>query len=277
MPWSPTGVVSIRARARAYFLASLLKTRADPVAALELAKQGRMLFERIGDEAGAANCLQHVGAAHLLTGDPEKGRREITEALVRSQALGDELAVGWAYGMLGIADFVLGRYNEASSHFLETVSRFERLDGPVGACHALVDLGLTLRVDGKLSAALNAYRRALRYQREYRFTTETGDTLDGLGALAVVLNGFELAAKLRGAAVGWRETYQQEPWFPMPTDFQELADNVRRRFGDQAWLEAYEAGRKLNPEEAMRLADDAVVALEEEPSAQVGRLDHSRD
>jgi predicted ATPase/DNA-binding CsgD family transcriptional regulator len=264
LPWSPTGVVSTRARARAYLLASLLKTRADPVAALELSKQGRMLFDRIGDEAGAANCLQHLGAAHLLTGDPEKGRREITEALVRSQALGDELAVGWAYGLLGIADFVLGRYNEASTHFLETVSRFERLDGPVGACHALVDLGLTLRVEGKLSAALNAYRRALRYQREYRFTTDTGDTLDGLGALAVVLNGFELGAKLRGAAVGWRETYQQEPWFPMPTDFQELADKVRRHFGDQAWLEAYEAGRKLNPEGAMRLADDAVALLEEE-------------
>jgi DNA-binding NarL/FixJ family response regulator len=44
----------------------------------------------------------------------------------------------------------------------------------------------------------------------------------------------------------------------------ELADKVRRHFGDQAWLEAYEAGRKLNPEGAMRLADDAVALLEEE-------------
>ena len=264
LPWSPTGVVGIRARARAYLLASLLKTRVDPVGARGLAERGRMLFERIGDEAGAADCLQHVGAANLLTGDPEKGRRQIAESLVRKQACGDVRAVGWSYGLLGTADFVLGRYDEASSNLLDSVSQFERLDAPVGACHALVDLGLTLRVDGKLSAALNAYRRALRYQREYRFTTETGDTLDGLAALAVVVNRLELAAKLRGAAVGWRETYQQDPWFPMPTDFGELADGVRRRLGEQAWFEPYDAGTKLSPEGAMRFADDAVASLDEE-------------
>ena len=264
LPWSPTGVIGIRARAKAYLLAALLKTRADPVGALGLAEQGRMLFERVGDEAGAANCLQHVGAAHLLTGDPEKGRHEIAESLVRAQTCGDVLAVAWTYDVLGAADFLLGRYNEASPHFLESVTRFERLDAPLGACHALVDLGLSLRVEGRLSAALNAYRNALRYQHEYRFTTETGDTLDGLGAIAAVLNRLELATRLRGAAVGWRETYQQEPVFPMRTDFGDLAASVRRRLGERAWIEAYEAGTKLSPEGAMRLADDAVAALEEE-------------
>jgi non-specific serine/threonine protein kinase len=264
MPWSPSGVIGIRARARAYLLAGLLRTRADPVGARGLAEQGRTLFERVGDEAGAADCLQHLGAADLLTGDPEKGRREIAESLVSKQSCGDLLAVAWTYGLLGVADFILGRYSEASSDLLESVTRFERLDGAVGACHGLVDLGLTLRIDGKLSGALTAYRRALRYLRGYRFTTETGSTLDGLAAIAAVLNRLELAAKLRGAAVGWRETYQQEPWFPMPTDFGELADGVRRHLGDQAWFGAYEAGRRLNPEGAMRLADDSVVALEEE-------------
>ena len=33
LPWSPSSVVGIRARAKAYHLAGLLKTRADPVAA----------------------------------------------------------------------------------------------------------------------------------------------------------------------------------------------------------------------------------------------------
>jgi predicted ATPase/DNA-binding CsgD family transcriptional regulator len=264
LPWSPTGVVGIRARAKAYHLASLLKTRADPVAALGLAEQGLMLFERVGDEAGAAMCLRHSGAANLLTGDLEKGRRELVESAVRARACGDIVGVAWTYDLLGIADFILGEYNDASSHLLESVTQFERLDGPLGACHALVDLGLTLRVEGKLSAALNAYRRALRYQRQYRFTTETGSTLDGLGAIAAVLNRLELAARLRGAAVGWRETYQQEPLVPVPTDFRELADDVHRRLGEQAWFDAYEAETKLSPEDVMRLADDAVAALEEE-------------
>lgn len=162
------------------------------------------------------------------------------------------------------ADFILGDYNEASSHLLESTTLFQRLDAPLGACHALVDLGLSLRHEGKLPAALNAYGKALRYQREYRFTTETADSLDGLAVVAAALGHLELAAKLSGTASGWRETYQQESWFPMPNDFQKSATSVRRRLGERAWFKAYEAGRKLNSEQARRLAAEAVSALEEE-------------
>jgi DNA-binding NarL/FixJ family response regulator len=73
-----------------------------------------------------------------------------------------------------------------------------------------------------------------------------------------------LAAKLFGAAAGWREAYQDEQWFPMPNDFQERADGVRRRVGERAWFEAYGAGGNLNSEGAMSLAEEAVFALEEE-------------
>ena len=132
-------------------------------------------------------CILTHGATNLLTGDPEKGRCEIAESLVRSQACGDVLGVAWCYGLLGIAAFVLGEYTQASSHLLESVTQFESLDAPLGACHALVDLGLTLRLEGKLPAALDAYRNAVRYQRDYRFTTESADTLDGLAAIAAVV------------------------------------------------------------------------------------------
>ena len=264
LPWSPSSVISIRARARAYWGSGVLKCRADPIAAQGLLKQGLLLFQEIGDQAGAARCLLTHGATNLLTGDPDKGRCEIAESLVRSQACGDVLGVVWCYDLLGIADFVLGLYDKASTHLLESVTQFEDLDAPVGACHALVDLGLTLRIEGRLSAALDAYRRALRYQREYRFTTESPDTLDGLAAVAAVLNLLDLAAKLSGTAAGWRETYQEEQWFPMPNDFHESAASVRRRLGERAWFEAYEAGRKLNSEQAMHLADEAISAMEAE-------------
>jgi predicted ATPase/DNA-binding CsgD family transcriptional regulator len=264
LPWSPSSVIGIRARARAYWTSGLLKCRADPVAAQGLLQQGLILFQEIGDQAGVANCILTHGAASLLVGDPEKGRREIAESLVLSQACGDALGVAWCYDLLGIAAFVLGDYTEGSSHLLESATQFESLDAPLGACHALVDLGLTLRLEGKLPAALNAYRKALRYQRDYRFTTESADTLDGIAAIAAALNRLDLAAKLFGTAAGWRETYQQEQWFPMPNDFHESAASVRRRLGERAWSETYEEGRKLNSEQALRVAEGAVSALEEE-------------
>jgi non-specific serine/threonine protein kinase len=50
----------------------------------------------------------------------------------------------------------------------------------------------------------------------------------------------------------------------LPNDFHESAASVRRRLGERGWFEAYEAGRKLNSEQAMGLAEEAVSALEEE-------------
>jgi hypothetical protein len=58
--------------------------------------------------------------------------------------------VAWCYDLLGIAAFVLGEYTEASSYLLDSANQFESLDAPLGACHTLVDLGLTLRLEGKL-------------------------------------------------------------------------------------------------------------------------------
>lgn len=264
LPWSPSGVTGIRARARAYWESGVLQCRADPAAAQDLQQQGLLLYQEIGDEAGVANCILNHGAASLIRGDFQRGRREIAESLARCKACGDALGVVWAYDLLGIAAFVIGDYAEASSYLRQSATQFENLDAPLGACHALVDLGLSLRYEGTLPTALNAYRHALRYQLEYRFTTETADTLDGLAVIAAALGHLDLAASLFGTAVAWRETYHQEQWFPMPTDFGERADSVRRRLGESAWFEAYEAGMKLDSEQVMQLAEEAVSSLEKE-------------
>jgi predicted ATPase/DNA-binding CsgD family transcriptional regulator len=263
LPWSPSNSAGIRTRARAYCSASLLSTRTNPVAAQDLAQRGRLLFEEIGDAAGAAMCVRQRGAS-LVGGDPEKGRREIVESLVLSQACGDALGAAWSRNLLGIAAFVSGDYTEASSSLRQSAIEFQTLNNPFAVCHAQVDLGLSLRNEGKLSAALDAYRDALGYQREYRLVTESADTLDGLAPIAAALGHLALAAKLFGTAAGCREVYQHESWFPMPNDFQGSAAHVRRRIGERAWLEAYEAGMKLNSEQALDLAEEAITALDEE-------------
>ena len=91
----------------------------------------------------------------------------------------------------------------------------------------------------------------------------TGDC-SRIAAIAAALNRLDLAAKLSGTAAGWRESYQQEQWFPMPNDFHESAARVRRRLGERAWFEAYEARMKRSSEQAMNFADEALFALEEE-------------
>ena len=264
LPWSPSNVIGIRARAKAYHLSGLEKSRTDPLAAQGLLQQGLRLFEQIGDEAGEAMCIRNKGEARLRAGDPEAGRREIVEGLARCQACHDALGAAWCYEQLGVAAFVLGEYTEASSYFVESASQFEGLDAPLGACHAQVALASALRHEGKPTAALDAYRNALRYQRDYRFTTEIADIVEGLAAVATAVSRFDLAARLCGAAAGWRETYQENSWQPMPSNFHESAASVRRELGERAWFEAYDAGKRLSAERAMYLAEEALGYLADE-------------
>jgi non-specific serine/threonine protein kinase len=264
LPWSPSGAIGIRAKAQAYHVLGLRKLATDAAAAKGLMLQGLVLFEEIGDKAGAAACIRDHGGASISAGDPQTGRRYAAEGLALCQACGDAQGSAWCYYWLGAAAFSLGEYAEASSHFVECANQFESLGSAFGACHALIDLGLSLRYEGKLRAALAAYRQALRYQLEYRYTTETADTLDGLAVIADALGHLDLAGRLVGAASGWRETYQQASWFPMPADFSKSAASVRRRLGERGWLEAYEAGKRLNSEQAISLAEQAVSALDEE-------------
>jgi non-specific serine/threonine protein kinase len=264
LPWSPSDTAGIWIRARAYWNSSLLSTRANPVAAQDLAQRGLVLFEQIGDAAGAANCLRHLGAASIVAGDHEKGWREIAKGLARCESSGDASGAAMCRNLLGLAAFVIGDFTKASSYLRQSAIEFETLNRWFLACHTQVDLGLSLRHEGKLPAALSAYRDALSYQREYRFVTETADTLDGLAPIAAALGHLNLAAKLFGAGATWREIYQIEPWFPMPCDFDKVAAKVRRRLGERAWLEAYDAGTKLSSDDALLLAEDAVSGLEEE-------------
>ena len=263
LPWSPSSVVGIRARAKAYHVLGQLKLPTDSNAAKGLHLKGLVLFQEIGDEAGVAACIRDHGGASIRSGDPETGRRDAAESLLRYRACDDALGVAWCYWVLGAAALVLGEFTQASSYFFTSFSQFESLDAPLGACHAQVALASALRHEGKVPGALDAYSNALRYQRDYPLTLESADILEGLAAIAAVSH-FELAARLCGAAVGWRETYQQESWSAMPDDFQTSAATVRRRIGERAWFEAYEAGRKLNSEQALRLAEEAVSALQEE-------------
>ena len=204
LPWSPSNSVGIRTRARAYLTSSLLSVRADPVAAQDLAGAGtRTLRKDWRRRPGVANSLRHHGAASIAAGDPERGRREIAESLLRAEACGDALGAAWCHDLLGIAAFVLGDYTEASSYLRQSAIQFESPDAPLWVCHALVDLGLVASPRGQAARRSGCLSgKALRYQRDYRFTSESADTLDGLAAIAAALGHLDLAAKLSVQPLG---------------------------------------------------------------------------
>ena len=87
LPWTPSSVIAIRARAKAYHLLGMLKLPTDSDVAKGLMLKGRVLFQEIGDEAGVAARIRDHGGASIRSGDPETGRRDAAESLLRYRAL----------------------------------------------------------------------------------------------------------------------------------------------------------------------------------------------
>ena len=72
LPSSPSSVTGIRVRAMTYRVVGLMKCRTDPVAAQGLVQQALLLFEEVGDAAGAADCFRTQGAVSILPRRPRE-------------------------------------------------------------------------------------------------------------------------------------------------------------------------------------------------------------
>lgn len=90
-----------------------------------------------------------------------------------------------------VAVVVLIEYTEASSYFLESASQFESLDAPLGACHAQVDLALTLRLYGRLPAALSG-RPVAQIQTQLRIEVVRKDNAESIQLSIVTISPSDL-------------------------------------------------------------------------------------
>jgi hypothetical protein len=68
------------------------------------------------------------------------------------------------------------------------------------------------------------------------------------------------AAQLCGHAAGWHGDYDQVSWFPTVCPVQS-SNQGRTRLGDLAWTEAYEVGRRLDPDRANQIAEEQLIDL----------------
>lgn len=98
LPWEPTSVTSVRARAKAYHISALHERSGDPARRMELMKQAQALFQQVGDQAGVAACIRDHGVAWLHAGDARTCRQDVLESLLLCRGCGDARArrgVSW--------------------------------------------------------------------------------------------------------------------------------------------------------------------------------------
>jgi non-specific serine/threonine protein kinase len=121
-----------------------------------------------------------------------------------------------------------------------------------GATLALRDLGDLARDRGDHRRAMALYREALAPARTYVQSREVADVVEAIGVMTVALDEPTRAARLLGAAEAMRERMGlrlRAPENQAALDQATVA--ARAMLGTEAFAAAWDAGRRLRPEDAV--------------------------
>ncbi|HXU97073.1 MAG TPA: LuxR C-terminal-related transcriptional regulator, partial [Jiangellaceae bacterium] len=267
----PDSPDAAHARAKALDHLGRREFATDPARSVSRFREARRLFERVGDAAGVAASIRCRGVARLLLGDNDGCRRDCLDSLARCRACGDDEGAAWCLEILGEAAMLAGDLFEATARLAEAAADFVRRDNSSGACFVETELALARQLRGEWRESVAACTRALDLHRRARLQASSADLLEVVARLCAELGRWTPAAELYGAAASWHSEYDTVSWFPFVFRFS-LAGEVRRQLGEPAWLEAYESGRALAPDHAIRRAGEQLSELSSHLGVSSARL-----
>lgn len=226
------------------------------------------------DEAGLGDAtfnLAHV--EFLIDEDPDRLRAIAMDAERRFATLGDERGLArsrWAFPTLALQE---GRPEDARAGLVALRDDFERLGDTQYHAMATASLGWVAFAAGDFASAC---RWSVEAIHETYALGDVGTTTISLhvGVLMAAMVGAHAdAARLTGAFDGLTERYGVRPPAALSRFIQRIDPfaMARAALSEDAWADAYEAGRRMSLEEAI----DVVVAVGAVGAASGPRVDAS--
>jgi hypothetical protein len=171
-----------------------------------------------------------------------------------AQDLGDRLGMARSLQILGTVALRQGDYTAARAPLEESLLiQRERGDRHGMAC-SLHELGEVTRAQGDCRTARSLYIESLGVRHELGDKPGILECLEGLAAVNQTQGQPERAARLLGAAVALR----QAVGIPAPTNARAEYDHsvavARVALGEEAFAEAWKAGREMSLDQAIAYA-----------------------
>ncbi|WP_051967494.1 ATP-binding protein [Kitasatospora mediocidica] len=142
-----------------------LKRHMPAQEALVLGTRALRATRQLGDPAGEAAALRHLGAVQYQLGDFPQALDLLRQALELQRATGNRAGEAHVLANLGLTQTRMGRLEEALDHLQQALRLSRELPDPAVEGIALINLGPTLTRLGRLPEALEYHRAALRFYR----------------------------------------------------------------------------------------------------------------
>jgi predicted ATPase/DNA-binding CsgD family transcriptional regulator len=249
----------------------------------ELAKQGQILYQALGDAQGQALSLHQLQIVSRLKGDYRTARFLAEEALSLFQGIGDQKNAAWSHFRLARLARAQGEYARACSLFEENVAMHRELGNKEGMSFALnqgdiatacmlaeeqAELGRdyadqeyvaeALFLLGKAAAARRDYANAyVQYEesltlfRGMGYKMQSAYCLEGLARVVSAQGDHPRAVRFWGAAEALREAIGS----PLPpierADYEQAVTVARGQLGEQIFAAIWAVGRTMTMEQVL--------------------------
>jgi predicted ATPase/class 3 adenylate cyclase len=235
-------------------LGDVAEQRGDYERAEGLFEESRRIYLEVGDKWGIAEAIGGLGNLYFDRGDYERAKNLYEEGLALARELGGTRLHGAFLVSLGYEFLLQGDYERAAALNEEaaTLLREHGLRG--GLEHALDNLGWAALLRGDYERADALHKDSLKLCRELGNELVASESLEGLACSAGTIGAGERAARLFGVAEALRESvgYRQvsREWAMREPYLTAARASVEKTMWEAAW----EAGRKLQFEEAISYA-----------------------
>ena len=196
------------------WLANEEMTKGDLPSAQQWMSQAMQAGQAVHHKGLRSLLLLYMGSMELLSGEYEKARANLEEAIQLYGDLGNRLAILWARVRLGYVAVRQGEFVEARYLLKETARDFRESPGPSGVIFAL----------------------------------------EGMANLHVASEKPEHAARLIGWADFKRKETNDKRQILEQTDMDKIIEACLAKMGEVAFSDAYDEGQKMSLDEAVAYA-----------------------
>jgi predicted ATPase/class 3 adenylate cyclase/Tfp pilus assembly protein PilF len=218
-------------------------------------RESLAMMRDLGYKMGIAIVLDSLGLVATAQGNYGRARAFSEESLAISRELGTKGGnIAYALNNLGIMASREGDYATARALLEESLSAGRASGDKSGIAYALHTLGNVVHRQGDDAAALALQEESLAIRRQLGDKLGIAQCLEALAWLAAAKGEGEAAAKLLGAAEALREAIGA----PLPpsdsADHQHHVAEARALSGVNAFSAAWDQGRRMPLEQAIKHA-----------------------
>jgi predicted ATPase/DNA-binding SARP family transcriptional activator/Tfp pilus assembly protein PilF len=227
-------------------MGAVARASGDMAGARALLVQSLTIWQELDEKWGIAWALHDLGDLAFDEGDLVPARVLYEQSLALREEVGDRSGIAWLINNLGEVDRYAGRYEQARALYEKSLRLHREVGNSGGVTAVLSNMGYAALNQGQRRVAKALFRESLSQN-----LGREGLTALCLIGLAGAARQAEHAARLLGAAEAYRDSHLTRA---DRADYERIAAAVRAQLDESAFAAAWEAGRSMSLDLAIKLA-----------------------